>query len=335
MRLPFLHSITSKISGKKSDMRNFTEKTTAMLLGVAIGDALGVPVEFESREFLQNNPVKTMTGYGSHNQPPGTFSDDTSLTLCLAESLTSGFDLDDIAYKFTQWYDNSYWTARGNVFDIGLTTREAITRLKNGRQPELAGGMGETSNGNGSLMRIAPMVVFLLDKSVEVRYDLVKKVSSITHAHIRSVVSCFYYIEFCRYLLLGKDKFETYRILQKEVTSFLIDTNIIPEEISLFDRLLKNDIATYSQDEIYSSGYVIHTLEASIWCILTTDSFEVAVLKSVNLGEDTDTVGAVTGGLAGILYGLDSIPKDLIKKLARSNDIIELAENLSRKYNVH
>lgn len=334
MNIPFLHSFTNKNSGKKSGKNVFTEKTTAMLLGVAIGDALGVPVEFESREFLQNNPVKTMTGYGSHNQPPGTFSDDTSLTLCLAESLTSGFDLDDIAYKFTQWYDNSYWTARGSVFDIGLTTREAITRLKNGRQPEFAGGMGETSNGNGSLMRIAPLVLFLLDKPIEVRYDLVKKVSSITHAHIRSVISCFYYIEFCRYLLLGKDKFETYRILQKEVTSFLNDININTDEVLLFKKLLSNDISTFNVDMINSSGYVLHTLEASVWSVLTSDNFESAVLKSVNLGEDTDTVGAVTGGLAGILYGLESISTDWVKKLARSNDIIELAENLSRKYYV-
>ena len=303
-----------------------------MLLGVAIGDALGVPVEFRSREYLKNNPVTTMIGYGSHNQPPGTFSDDTSLTLCLAESLTNGFDLDDVAYKFTQWYDHSYWTARGEVFDIGETTREAITRLKKGRQPDLAGGFGETSNGNGSLMRIAPLALFVLDKPIEIRYDVVKKVSSITHAHIRSVISCFYYVEFCRYLLLGKDKFETYRNLQEEMTNFLNDRDINNAEILLFGRLLNSDISTCNENMISSSGYVLHTLEASIWSILTTDSFTSALLKSVNLGLDTDTVGAVTGGLAGILYGLDSIPIEWIQKLARSKEIIELADELGNQY---
>lgn len=273
-----------------------------------------------------------MIGYGTHYQPPGTFSDDTSLTFCLAEALTYDFDLNVIATNFIKWYRQNYWTARGEVFDIGFTTRDAIGRLIKGERPDLAGGFSISTNGNGSLMRISPLVLYVSNMSVENRYDIVKKVSSITHAHIRSVISCFYYIEFCRLLLLGKDKWESYNALQSSIGTFLHSLGINSEEITLFDRLLVHNINTYDENSIESSGYVIHTLEASIWCLMQTDNFKDAVLKAVNLGDDTDTVGAVTGGLAGLLYGFESIPEHWMNKIARANDIIELSDRLSNRY---
>ena len=124
------------------------------LLGVAVGDALGVPVEFTGRPELRDNPVHGMRGMGTHLQPPGTWSDDSSLTFCLAESLTGGYDLEDIAGRLCRWLDESYWTARGEVFDVGRTTARAIHALGRGAPPTEAGGRGEWSNGNGSLMRI-------------------------------------------------------------------------------------------------------------------------------------------------------------------------------------
>ena len=119
--------------------------------------------------------------------------------------------------------------------------------------------------------------------------------------------------------------------MQTEITNFLTSLSINPEEISLFDRLLKQNIHELTEENIFSSGYVLHTLEASIWCLLTTDNYKNAVLKAVNLGEDTDTTGAVTGGLAGLLYGLDSIPKNWIKQIARNGEIKNLAERLGDK----
>lgn len=307
----------------------------SVLLGVAVGDALGVPVEFEPREKLSKWPVKDIKGGGTHNQMPGTWSDDTSLTLCLAESLSNGYDLQDIAENFIKWHVKGYWTARGEVFDIGMTTTKAILKLKQGIPPEQAGETGEYSNGNGSLMRISPLVFYLLDKPMQDRFKITRQVSSITHGHIRSVIACFYYLEFVRQIFEQKDKFEIYENLQTEIVKYLNTLSVNSSEVAAFDRLLKENIYEIPEEKIESSGYVLHTLEASIWCFLTTDNYRDAVLKGVNLGGDTDTTGAVTGGLAGLFYGHEDIPNKWLDKLARRDDIEELAERLDEKFTSH
>ena len=301
-----------------------------ILFGLAAGDALGVPVEFKSRETIRQNPVADMIGYGTYNLPPGTWSDDSSLAFCLAEALTQEFSLQKIANNFSAWLKNNYWTPHGSVFDVGIATNQAIRRIDRGSPPELAGGFDEADNGNGSLMRILPLVLYIKDKPVEERYQITKQVSSITHGHIRSVIACFYYLEFARQLIAGKNKYETYRSLQTDIRQFLQARSINPNEINLFNRLLKANIYDLPEEMIFSSGYVLHTLEASIWCLLTTDSYKDAVLKAVNLGQDTDTTGSVTGGLAGILYGFDNIPNSWVKQIARYKDIEDLATRLEK-----
>lgn len=300
------------------------------LFGVAIGDSLGVPVEFSPREKLLQDPITDMTGYGTYNLPPGTWSDDSSLTFCLAESLCSGYDTDHMGELFVKWYYQDYWTATGEVFDIGIGTRNALYKIKNGTKAELAGGREENDNGNGSLMRILPLVFAIKDLPIAERFERTKQVSSITHGHIRAVMACFYYLEFARQLIEGKSKFDIYEDLQTTLPSFFKNTGIESAEIAHFDRLLKANIATLSELEIRSGGYVIETIEASIWCLLTTDNYKEAVLKSVNLGHDTDTTAAVTGGLAGLLYGFDEIPKEWVKKIAKREEIEELGERLER-----
>jgi len=314
---------------------DYSIEIKSALFGVAVGDALGVPVEFNSRQTISKNPVTDMIGYGTYDLPAGTWSDDSSLTFCLTEALTQDFDLNVIGQNFVKWKHENYWTPHGHVFDIGIATSQAISRLAKGAKPELAGGFDETDNGNGSLMRILPLLFYLLDKPINERYDITKKVSSITHGHIRSVIACFYYLEFALQLFSGKDKFETYKDLQTEITNYLTSHSINSTEIALFDRLLKDDIYKLAEEEIQSSGYVLHTLEASIWCLLTTKNYKEAVLKAVNLGSDTDTTGAVTGGLAGLLYGLDKIPKNWLQRIARHEDIENLAERLSDKLASH
>jgi ADP-ribosyl-[dinitrogen reductase] hydrolase len=306
--------------------------TKDILFGVAVGDALGVPVEFKSRQTLKQNPVIDIIGYGTYNLPPGTWSDDSSLAFCLAEALTQDFDLNTIAQNFIKWRSESYWTPHGEVFDIGIATDQAIRRLTSGTKAELAGGFEVHDNGNGSLMRILPLVFYIKDKEINERYQITKQVSSITHAHIRSVIACFYYLEFARELIARKDKFTIYRNMQSSISEYLKSFGINYEEIALFDRLLKQDIHLLPEEKIHSSGYVLHTLEASIWCLLTTNNYKDAVLKAVNLGEDTDTTGAVTGGLAGLLYGFDNIPGNWIEQLARKEDIEELANRLVQKF---
>ena len=304
-------------------MIDFNHEIKSALFGVAIGDALGVPVEFKSREYLQQKPVIDMMGYGTYNQPAGTFSDDSSMTFCLAESLTHDFDLNHIAQNFVKWRDENYWTARGEVFDIGIATNQALTRLANGEQPEFAGSFSSDSNGNGSLMRILPLLFYIKDLPIAQRYHITKQISSITHGHIRSVITCFYYLEFAREILLGREKFDIYKKLQIEIPDFLASISINQFEISLFDRLLKYDISKLKEEEIASSGYVLHTIEASIWCLLTTDNYKDSTLKAVNLGEDTDSTAAVLGGLSGLLYGFDSIPKSWIDQIARKDWLIK------------
>ncbi|MDR3266850.1 MAG: ADP-ribosylglycohydrolase family protein [Tannerella sp.] len=307
-----------------------TDQIKALLFGVAVGDALGVPVEFSSRQEMKQNPVTDMRGYGTFNQPPGTWSDDSSLTFCLAEALTQDFDLCVIAENFIKWYYQNYWTARGNVFDVGTATLAAINRLyfSDGITPDKAGGFCETDNGNGSLMRIAPLVFYLFDKHIDERFEITRQVSSITHGHIRSVIACFYYLEFAKQLLEGKDRFMVYKNLQSEITAYLISRSLPQSEIAVFDRLLKGNIYEVKEEEIHGSGYVLHTLEAAVWRLLTSESYSDAVLNAVNLGEDTDTTAAVTGGLAGLYYGLENIPQKWRKQIARWHDIDDLAERL-------
>jgi ADP-ribosylglycohydrolase len=273
-----------------------------------------------------------MIGFGTYSLPAGTFSDDSSLTFCLAEALTNEFDLNRIGRNFVNWYHNDYCTATGTVFDIGIGTSIAIDRIAEGVHPEIAGGNDETSNGNGSLMRISPLVFHLMDMPIDERYEITKQVSSITHGHIRSVIACFYYLEFARQLIEKKNKFEIYKNLQTLVSNHLTSLSIDPIEVALFDRLLKQNINELTEENIFSGGYVIHTLEASIWCLLTSETYKDAVLKAVNLGADTDTTGAVTGGLAGLLFGFDNIPSNWIDGLARKSDIENLAVRLTEKY---
>ena len=303
------------------------------LFGVAVGDALGVPVKFKSREYLNMHPVTGMTGFGSHSQPPGTWSDDSSLTFCLAEALIRGYDLDAIGQNFVKWYSNAYWTAGGEIFDIGKGTDEAIVRLSGGTKPELSGDTSVSSNGNDSLMRILPLVFRLMPKPLTERFEITRQVSSVTNGHIRSIISCFYYLEFARQILEGREKYDIYRDIRKVVSGHLSALLIDPAEVLVFDRLLKYDIFRLNESEISTGSNVINTLEAAVWCLLTTESYSEAVLRAVNLGSDTDTTAAVTGGLAGLLYGFDGIPEEWIRQIRRKEDIEELAEKLAAGLN--
>lgn len=307
-------------------------KVKAGIMGVCIGDALGVPVEFKKREELKRFPVTKMLEFMSWNQPKGTWSDDSSLTLCVAEELTKGYDLEKIGESFVKWNKYGHWTAHGKLFDIGGTTRHSIARLIKGESARFSGNIFEEDNGNGSLMRALPLA-FYLEKENDIQkvYHTVKEVSSITHGHFRSVFACFIYVIFAIQLLKGQRKKEAYTYTQKVALEYSEEQNFNPNEIELFNRILKKDISGYSEDEIKSSGYVLHSLEASLWCFLNSESYSKAVLKAVNLGEDTDTTGAITGGLAGIYYGFDDIPQEWISELVRKDDIEVLCEKLYHK----
>ncbi len=312
-----------------------------ILLGVAIGDALGVPYEFSEREEMKKNPAKDMVGFRVHNQPPGTWSDDSSLTFCLAESMVKGYDLKTTSELFVKWKDEAYWTAHNQVFDIGITTSKAISKLetilrtKNSENLKLLKHSAEVSdNGNGSLMRILPFVFEIKSKEIKEQFGLVWENSALTHRHIRAAMSCMIYLKLAENLLNKMEKKVAYQKTRNEIMQLWEEISFPDIERNHFERVIQSDIQDAKKDSIKTGGYVIESLEASLWSFLTSNSFEDAVLTSINFGHDTDTTGAITGGIVGLYYGNKNIPEFWIATLARLEDILELGDKLDKKYHL-
>jgi ADP-ribosyl-[dinitrogen reductase] hydrolase len=290
-----------------------------------IGDALGVPVEFKSRSERKRHPVTGMQGYGTFDLPPGSWSDDSSLMLCTTESLLDGFDGNRMGLLFIRWLKDAYWTPWGHTFDVGSGTHQAIMRMAQGIPPEQSGGISEGDNGNGSLMRILPTGLYFSAPPVEEILGYASRASSLTHRHPRSRMACGFYCLMVSHLLKGMEPARAYGKAIKDISPHW-DEEPYSKELSHFTRILSGSIGDLPENEIHSSGYVMHTLEAGIWCLLNTRSYEESVLKAVNLGEDTDTTGIVTGGLAGITYGLKAMPEEWMDTIVRKDDITSLFE---------
>jgi ADP-ribosyl-[dinitrogen reductase] hydrolase len=294
------------------------ERILGGLWGSLAGDALGVPVEFIDRATVQANPVKDMREYGTHHQPRGTWSDDSSMLLCTADSLVNHeFSIENMGERFVRWMDGGLWTAHGDVFDIGGTTSTALMRIAKGTPADQAGGRHEESNGNGSLMRILPAVLRFAGEPLELFSDRLEKVSAITHGHARSRMACVFYGLMVRQLLLGWQPQAALDSARAEFTGWFERS----PEFAKFRHILEDELVSVPEGEIVSTGYVLHTLHASLWCLLTTDNYRDCALRAVNLGGDTDTTGCVAGGLAGVVYGFKSIPTDWIRQLARKGDV--------------
>lgn len=285
------------------------QTAAAGIIGLAVGDALGVPVEFFDRERLKRHPVTGMRSFGTHNQPAGTWSDDTSLALCLAESLAEkGIDYADQAQRFIAWKYSGKWTPHGRMFDIGNATGEAITRLLSGVEPLEAGPTDERACGNGSLMRILPLAIYLAFSSSSKRWRIARECSRLTHGHVRCQLACAYYVEVAAALVRGDSLASAIIAANKQLV------RVFDHEPSLdrkpFTRLLSPQFADLPASEISGSGYVIHCLEASLWCALRAKSYAEGVLAAVNLGDDTDTTGAVTEGCSGCNMGSLEFPRN-------------------------
>ncbi len=249
------------------------------IYGQAVGDALGVPYEFMARGTFE---CTDMVGHGTHDQPAGTWSDDTSMALAICDSYRAlgRIDADGIRKRFLAWYREDAYTC-DRLFDIGNAT---ATALRVGR-----GLAGEFDNGNGSLMRTIPLAF------TDATDDEIRAVSAITHAHHTSTEACVRMVHAARELIAGEPP--------RKVAMGRIDVDM-PEE------------------GIRSSGYVLDTFAASLWCLANTSSYAECALKAINLGDDTDTTGAVAGALAGIVYGTDGIPKEWLATL-RGKDVID------------
>ncbi|RRJ55009.1 ADP-ribosylglycohydrolase family protein [Paenibacillus oralis] len=297
----------------------FSDQILGAVVGSCVGDALGVPAEFKSRDALSAKSIEGMTGFGTWNQPEGTWSDDSSMSLCTLEALVDGYSLTSIAGRFLMWYREGYWTPYGNVFDIGNTTKMALDNLSTVPSPELAGLYDEYSNGNGSLMRILPISFITYKMPFEKRIQIISEVSSITHAHRRSIIACIILVEFASNLLCGNDRFMSYKMMQDTIKEHFGSEM----EVTHFP-LVYTDISRLPADFIRSGGYVVDTLEAAFWCVLNYHSYREVVLSAVNLGGDTDTTGCVAGGLAGLAFGFENIPPEWVNVLARMDEIKDL-----------
>jgi ADP-ribosylglycohydrolase len=301
------------------------------LWGAVTGDALGVPVEFKSRAEVQADPVTNMRGHGTHQQPAGTWSDDSSLLLCSADSLLRhDFNTEDMGQRFVAWYQEKLWTPWGKVFDVGVTTSQALARIANGVRAEVAGNDDQYSNGNGSLMRILPVTLRFTEQPVPALLERVHRASAVTHRHARSQMACGFYALVIRELLSGAKVADAFAQGVESFRSFYEPDPYWAVELDYFQLAMAKDLAARPEPEIDSSGYVVHTLTASLWCLLTTDNYHDCVLKAVNLGGDTDTTGCVAGGLAGVAYGTSAVPQQWIEQLARRQELDQLFKTFSK-----
>lgn len=296
-------------------IKSINMKVKDGIIGLVVGDALGVPVEFTSRHDREEDPVVDMRGHGTYDMPKGTWSDDSSMAIATMASIVNKqcIDYNDIMSEFLEWFENDKYS-QYYTFDYGNTTSNGLYRFKEGADALECGGNAVHDNGNGSLMRILPMAYI-----PNIDYETVENISGLTHAHDRSKIACVLYIEIAKSMIENdltidehvKNSCEKIREYYKE-----------NDELENFKRIFDDDWT----GEIRSGGYVIDSLESTIYCLKNTCSYDEAVLKAVNLGGDTDTTAAICGGLAGIYYGFDAIPIDWIESIEYIDKVISLCE---------
>lgn len=315
-----------------------------IIYGVAIGDAAGCPVQFFERgdvkKLLLN--ITDMVGHGTYNKPTGTWTDDTSMTLALADSLADtmalGKDVDyaDIMKRFGAWlFDNEYTTEK-RAFDMGQTCSVAIFNFRKGIPAIECGGKRIDQNGNGSLMRISPIVFYLQKKFgpnlleneafVDAAFEVIQNVSSLTHAHPVAKLGCCIYCTFILEVLNGRKKSDLRESVLKTIRDYVLRKSEFTDAATYWERLFAPDFLESGEESIKSSGYVVDTLEAAIWCFFNTENYRDCIIKGVNLGDDADTVCAVSGGLAGLYYG--EFPDDWIEKLRGKEMLDQIAGKL-------
>ncbi|MEI6297421.1 MAG: ADP-ribosylglycohydrolase family protein [bacterium] len=292
------------------------------LMGLAVGDAVGTTLEFEQPGSF--NPLTDMVGGGIFDLEPGQWTDDTSMALCLAESLITckGFDPIDQLKRYSKWFEEGYLSSTGECFDIGNATHDALVRFMATNEP-YCGSKNPRSAGNGSIMRLAPIPIFYADVSLSELANFAAKSSQTTHAAATCVDACEYMTHIIVGLLKGLPKDEvlspTFHLpATSEICAIAVDSSYCGEP-----------------PEINGGGYVVSTLEAALWAFYKTNNFKDGLLKVVNLGRDADTTGAVYGQIAGAFYGLKDIPKDWVNKIAMKELILDFATKLYNQREQH
>ena len=289
------------------------DRCRGALLGLAVGDALGMPVEFMQPGTFP--PVTEMTGGGPYDLLPGEWTDDTSMALCLAESLIEcrGFDAEDQLRRYVRWFRQGHLSSVGYCFDIGNTTRAALEAFRaTGRPSALS---SPDSAGNGSIMRLAPIPMFYANSMVHA-VDYAGQSSATTHAAPEAVEACRYMAAVMVRALHGSDKED---VLAPALVNELSDN---------LKRVAFGSFRIFGPPQIRGSGYVVESLEAALWAFQNSGDFAEGALLAVNLGDDADTTGAVYGQIAGAFYGASAIPAHWLEALAHRELITGFADRI-------
>ena len=296
------------------DLRN---RYLGALLGLACGDAVGTAVEFSPRGSF--TPVTDMIGGGPFGLEPGQWTDDMSMALCLADSLLTlgAFDAQDQMTRYVRWWQEGYLSSTGDCFDIGMTVRSALTKFQQSGNP-YSGSTDARSAGNGSLMRLAPVVLFAYP-NVQTVLHYAAESSRTTHGAPEAIESCQL---FAAILCAALSSCEKEQMLDR---IHFRPTQPKLAELATGAFILKNE------GNIRGTGYCVASLEAALWCFFNTDSFEEAVLRAVNLGDDADTTAAIVGQVAGAYYGSNDIPRSWLARLSMREYINETAEKMYRR----
>ncbi len=299
------------------------------IIGHAVGDAMGFPTEFSKREELLKNPVLEMIDSPDLGLPAGSWSDDTAMEIATIDSFIHKkyFDYKDIMDRWVKWINESEYTSTGVTFDIGRTCLKAIKKYCNGSAPLQCGSTSINENGNGSLMRILPVALYAYTRNLDdiSIQRLTDEMSSLTHAHEVSRLGCYIYVQFVICLLKEYEKEDAYRYVQDlDYSSYNVNS------INLYTRILDGQIEGQILDDIKSTGYIVDTLECVLWIFMNARNYKEAIIASTNIGGDTDTIGAIVGSMAGIYYGIDSIPSKWLDKLQRKEYLVELTSKFER-----
>lgn len=303
---------------------NSTERILGGLLGLVVGDALGVPVQFQTREAVKADPVTGMDR-SFRQYPAGTWSDDSSMALALADSLAEkGWDRADQMERFSSWIFHGEYTPHGVSWDIGGTTHRSLLRYDRGIPLSETGDRDESQNGNGSLMRFLPAAIWLVREESDAAIKRAMDHSALTHAHVRARLCCAYHALLVRAILLEDATLPDAMAYASET----LWPRVPESEHEVLSPILTGAIVERDEDEVESSGYVVHTLGASLWCCARNDDYRSAVLAAVNLGGDADTTGAVTGGVAGVIHGLAAIPAEWLDAL----ESVDRVRSIARRF---
>ncbi len=284
------------------------------LLGLACGDAVGTAVEFRTRGTFPR--ITDMIGGGPFSLAPGRWTDDTSMALCLAESLIrrNGFDAKDQMGRYLNWWQWGYLSATGECFDIGMTVKDALLRFQQNDNP-FAGDTDPQTAGNGSLMRLAPVVLYYFPLLADVLHYSAES-SRTTHAAPEAMECCQLFGQLLVNALNGETKLPLL-----EARNLVLNE---PKVVAIAER----SYIAKSREQIVGSGYSVASLEAALWCFHHTSTFADAVLEATNLGDDADTTAAIVGQIAGAHYGVDAIPAAWLEKLHMREEIVGMADAL-------